>query len=59
MTAPARRQVTIRLRTDLADRLDEEADTRVVGRNLLLERALEHYLDHVLPPVPARPTTGR
>lgn len=61
MSKPDRKSVSFTLREDLVGRLDAEADARVVGRNLLVEKALEGYLD-ALPPldlpdvVPSRPT---
>lgn len=45
MTASTTRaSVTLSLRKDLADRLDQEADDRVVGKGVLVEKALEAYL---------------
>lgn len=50
------------VRKDLADRIEAEADARVVGQGLLVEKALESYLDAlptvdltsaVIPPVPS------
>lgn len=46
MTAPAeRKSVTISLPTALSDRLDAEADTRMLGKSLLVEKALGTFLD--------------
>lgn len=50
------------VRKDLADRIEAEADARVVGQGLLVEKALESYLDALptvdltaaaIPPVPS------
>lgn len=53
---PDRKSTSFTLREDLIERLDAEADARVVGRNLLVEKALEGYLD-ALPPL-ALPEVG-
>lgn len=46
MTTPKdRTQVSVRIKKDLAARLDREADARMVGKSLLVEKALEGYLD--------------
>lgn len=44
------RSMTIRIKPELLERLDAAAEDRVVGRNLLLQYALERYLEE-LPPV--------
>lgn len=44
-----RLSITVRLDPDLVARLDEEAHDREVGRTLLVDRALRHYLDRLVP----------
>ena len=60
---PDRKSTSFTIREDLIERLDKEADARVVGRNLLVEKALEGYLDALppidLPEVTAAPTPVR
>lgn len=43
--------VSVRLPEALAKRLEEEADQRIVGKDLLVQRAVEAYLA-AIPPVP-------
>lgn len=43
MTKPARRALSLRIREDLVEILEETAEELVVGRNRLVELALEHY----------------
>jgi len=45
-----RTSITVRLPDALVARLDAACDERVVGRNLIVTRAVEHYLDR-LPPL--------
>lgn len=53
MTTPKdRTQVSVTIKTPLAERLDAEADARVVGKSLLVEKALEFYFA-ALPPIEA------
>jgi len=40
--------VQVRMTREMVDRLDREADARLVSRNRLLERAVEDYLDRLL-----------
>lgn len=47
-----RKGTAVRLPQTLLERLDAECQARVVGRNFIITRAVEHYLDHVLPPLP-------
>lgn len=63
MTAPntpdaATISTSLRLPRDLADRLDAIAEERLVGRNLLIVRAIEEFLD-VLPDVAESTTPPR
>lgn len=51
------RRVWLRLPEDLADWLEETADQRDVGANLLVVRALVE-LRRTLPPIPAGPDVG-
>lgn len=37
------------IRKDLVDRLEIEAENRVIGERLLVEKALESYLDALAP----------
>lgn len=53
---PARRSVNLRIRDDLLEALDETAEELVVGRNRLVEIALESYLSRLDLPV-RRPRT--
>lgn len=46
------------IRKDLADRVQEEADSRLVGPALIVEKALETFLDTLTPP-PAEFQPGR
>lgn len=39
------RSITIRMKPEVVERLGRAADERVVGRNLLIEKAIERYLD--------------
>lgn len=43
MTRPKRRALSLRLREDLVEILEETAEELVVGRNRLVELALERY----------------
>lgn len=43
--------VSVRLPEALAKRLEEESDQRVVGKDLLVQKALEAYLA-AIPPMP-------
>ena len=38
-------QISVRLESDLLERLDQEAECRVVGRNLLIEKAVDAWLE--------------
>lgn len=42
-----RTSVSFSIDKELIARLDTEAEARVVGRNLLVEKALEFYLDRL------------
>lgn len=48
--AQGRTSVTLSLPADLAERLEATAEERVVGKALLVEKALTGYLD-ALPPL--------
>lgn len=52
MTTRERVPIPIRISRELLERLDRAAEVRVVGRNLLVELALERLLAE-LPPMPA------
>lgn len=45
MPKPERVSIQVSIRKDLAERLDTEADSRVVGKALLVEKALEGLFD--------------
>jgi hypothetical protein len=47
MARPKRTRVL--LRPDLADRLQAESDARMIGAVVLLDRAVEDYLDRLVP----------
>lgn len=49
--ANGRHQATFRIPGDLLERLDHEADVRVIGRSKLVELLLRDALDR-LPPMP-------
>lgn len=42
-------QTTVRLQPELYDRLHRVADERCVGVNLIVSRAIENYLDRLVP----------
>lgn len=46
--------VTVSIRRDLAERLEHEADERLVGKGLLVERALDGFLDSLPIVLPAQ-----
>lgn len=48
---PARISKTWTIREDLAKRVEEEADLRVIGQTLIVEKALESFFDALTPPV--------
>lgn len=39
-----RLSIAVRLPADLVDRLDAEAEARLISRNLIVTKAVEHYL---------------
>lgn len=41
--------VTVKLPRELVDRLDAECEARVVGRRLVVAKAIESFLDQLLP----------
>lgn len=47
MAAAERKVLHVRIATPLHDRLVAVADERVVGTSLLVERAIEQYLDRL------------
>lgn len=53
MPKPDRISKTWTIRKDLAERVETEADSRVVGQALIVEKALEAFLDQLTPPVTA------
>lgn len=57
MTEAKKKPVSGTIRGELVDRLYKEATDRMIGVSLLLEKAVEEYLDR-LPPIalPAPPT---
>lgn len=53
MAKPDRISKTWTIRKDLAERVEAEADSRVVGQALIVERALEHFLEGLAPALDA------
>lgn len=49
-TRQGTKPITVSIDADLADKLDQVADERMVGKALLVEKALKAYLP-TLPPV--------
>lgn len=50
-TKPDRISKTWSVRKDLAERVEQEADLRVIGQTLIVEKALETFFDALTPPV--------
>ena len=51
MTTPAQKKpITTSVDAEVADRLEREANDRVIGKGLLVEKAIVFYLDR-LPPL--------
>lgn len=46
---PRPKRTRVLLRPDLADRLQAESDARMIGAVVLLDRAVEDYLDRLVP----------
>ena len=46
MTTPKdKTQLSVTIKTALVDRLEKESDARMVGKGLIVEKALESFLD--------------
>lgn len=50
MSTTDRKQMSVTIRADLIDRLEKEADDRIVSKALIVEKAVEAYMD-ALPPL--------
>ncbi len=48
-TTPARVAVNVTIRKDLAEWLDEQAETRMIGKSLLVEKAVDRLKDSLEP----------
>jgi hypothetical protein len=57
MAKPERVSKSWTIRKDLVDRVEEEADSRMVGQALIVEKALDAFLDGLTPPVVASTTS--
>lgn len=53
--ATNRADIHVRIPPELLDRLNRVADTRVVSRSVLVERAVEYYLDALDAQLPLEP----
>lgn len=51
-SSPSRSSVTLSIRKDLADQLDQVSEERMVGKAMLVEKALDAFLP-TLPPLQA------
>lgn len=58
MPKPTRSSKTYSVREDLAERLESEADSRLVNPGLILDKALEAFLDGLTPPLAASEPTA-
>lgn len=47
--ATDRKQLSVTIRADLIDRLEAEADSRIVSKALIVEKAVDAYLDALAP----------
>lgn len=47
--ATDRKQLSVTIRADLIDRLEAEADARIVSKALIVEKAVDAYLDALAP----------
>lgn len=57
-SSPTRSSVTLSIRKDLADQLDQVSEERMVGKAMLVEKALDAFLPTLPPLQSAMPTDG-